>query len=995
MAYIQLPCIRGCRPAGDRGTALLTRGPLGSATLRTGLWISVIICVAWGAQAQSTGKIAGVLQEAATEGPLPGASVYLEENTNLGTLTAPDGSYVILGVPPGTYTLIMSFVGFATIRHEDVQVFSGRTTFVDGSLREEVVEGEEIVVSAERPIVIRDRTSTVSYVDQAAIERLPVQELGELVQFQPGVVTGAGGGLHFRGGRERETAYIIDGIPVQNVFSQSGGNSVDVEVQSVQELQVFTGTFDAEFGGAQSGIVSVTTRDPSRTLTGQLRLQTGDFYAQNEDIFIGGTDIDPVATKGAALTLSGPILGENLGFFFSGRFEDRAGALKGERRFTAEDGFIIDTYRRWYRDVYQPDDTRLISLDTARTPTGTPILRADGNPWTFSSGDGEIVRMEWRRSLTLNPKIVFRPASRLHVTYSALYNRWQGQGYNNGRRYAPDNRSTSYFSSLAHILSVKQTLGSNKVLAARASYKTFSSTSYAFESISDPRIQYISASDDGTGYSLGATDNGEGKSAETQVIASGDFTWQINPRNEFKTGVQFRHNAYVIEDLDRSWVHRDNPDSLFLALTYPPAADYPNFADYAEAVRQLLPALVPELARYAVDDRFEQAPVEFAAFAQNKLEFDRRLVIKLGARFEYFDVRENRLIDPRTPTDRIGRTDNFEPTPIKMYLSPRVGISYPISERGAFRVAYGHFVQMPAYREMFKNPVFATINVGRLEGRSVGNPDLEPERTIKYEMGLQQQLSASIGLDINLFYKNIRNLLGTEILGTLDNVQYTRTVNRDYGLVRGGTISLVTRPEGLLLNATMDLTYSDARGSSSSPGDVANIVIAGRSGEVGDLFLERQIIPLNWDQTLTLNASANIGRADNWSVGFISQLATGQPYTPTFLDPNLDFPDNEFDNALKKPVLFTFDLTAEKRLTAGRFSYGLRIQVENVFNYLNELYVDSVSGRSGQIIRLPVVQADRDMVNDYVGLFTSQEADSIPNWYSSPRKILFAVTVNF
>ena len=184
----------------------------------------------------------------------------------------------------------------------------------------------------------------------------------------------------------------------------------------------------------------------------------------------------------------------------------------------------------------------------------------------------------------------------------------------------------------------------------------------------------------------------------------------------------------------------------------------------------------------------------------------------------------------------------------------------------------------------------------------------------------------------------------------------------------------------------MDLTYSDARGSSSSPGDVANIVIAGRSGEVGDLFLERQIIPLNWDQTLTLNATANFGRPDNWSVGFISQLATGQPYTPSFLDPNLDFPDNEFDNALKKPVLFTFDLTAEKRISLGRFSYGLRVQVENVFNYLNELFVNSVSGRSGQIIRLPVVQADRDMVTDYVGLFSRQEADNIPNWYSGTQK---------
>ena len=966
-----------------------------SALQRGGLWLCVMAWVVLGVQAQSTGKISGTIIDAATETALPGASVYLEENINLGTLTSLDGSYVLLGVPPGTYTLIMSFVGFATVRHENVQVFSGRTTAIDGVLREEVIQGEEIVVSAERPIVVRDRTSTVSFVDQAAIERLPVQELAELVQFQPGVVTSASGGLHFRGGRERETAYIIDGIPVQNVFAQSGGNSVDVEVQSVQELQVFTGTFDAEFGGAQSGIVNVTTRDPSQRLEGKLRLQVGDFYSNNEDIYIGGNSFDPISTNGAALTLSGPIIGDKVGFFLTGRYEDRTGALKGERRFTAEDGFIIDTYRRWYRDVYQPDDTRLIALDSARTPRGVPIIGPNGSPLTFSSGDRAIVAMQWRQSLTLNPKIVLRPASRLHITYSALYNKWQGQGYSNGRRYAPDNRSTQYFTSLAHILSAKQTIGNNKVLAIRGSYKTFSSASYAFESMRDPRIQYISATDDATGYSLGATDNGEGRSSERQIIASGDFTWQVNSRNEFKTGFQFRHNAYVVEDLDRNWVHRDNEDSLFIALTYPPAQDYPNFADYAEAVRQLLPVLVPELARYAVDDRFEQDPIEFAAFAQNKFEFDRRLVVKLGVRYEYFNVRELRLLDPRTPTDRIGRADNFDATPVKMYLSPRVGISYPISERGAFRVAYGHFVQMPAYREMFKNPVFASINVGRLEGRAVGNPDLQPERTIKYEMGLQQQLSESIGLDINLFYKNIRNLLGTEILGTLDNVQYTRTVNRDYGLVRGGTIALVTRPEGLLLNASLDLTYSDARGSSSSPGDVANIVIAGRSGEVGDLYLERQIIPLNWDQTLTLNASANLGRVNNWSVGFISQVASGQPYTPVFLDPNLDFPDNEFDNALKKPLLFTFDLTAEKRLNIGRLSYGIRIQVENVFNYLNELYVDSVSGRSGQIIRLPVVQADRDRVNEYVGLFSSQEADTIPNWYSSPRKVLFAITVGF
>jgi outer membrane receptor protein involved in Fe transport len=302
---------------------------------------------------------------------------------------------------------------------------------------------------------------------------------------------------------------------------------------------------------------------------------------------------------------------------------------------------------------------------------------------------------------------------------------------------------------------------------------------------------------------------------------------------------------------------------------------------------------------------------------------------------------------------------------------------------------------MPAYREMLKNPIFSTINVGRLENRSVGNPDLDPERTIKYEMGLQQQVTDFIGVDINLFYKNIRNLLGTEIISTLDNVLYTRTVNRDYGLIRGGTFSIVTRPVGILLGASFDVTYSDARGSSSSADDVANVVIAGRSGEVGEFFLERNVAPLNWDQTWTSNLSANLGRANNWSLGFIGQLASGQPYTPAFLDPNKNFPDNEFENSERKPLLLTLDLNAEKRFQIGGAAYGIRLQVNNVFNHLNEFVVDNISGRAGDIIRLPVVQRDRNLVTDYVGLFTRAEDDTNPQWYTAPRQILLALTMNF
>lgn len=943
--------------------------------------------------AQSTGKISGRITDMAGE-PLPGASIYLDQDNFMGTVTDADGRYFLLSVPPGTYTIVMSYVGFSTVRHESVEVYSGRTTELNGQLAEEIFEGQEIVVTAERPIVVRDRTSSVSFVNRESIEKLPVQEVGDLVKFQPGVVAG-NGGFHFRGGRTRETAYLIDGIPVQDVFNQGGGNTVDVEVQAIQELQVFTGTFDAELGGAQSGIVSITTRDPSDKLEGTIRMQTGGYASFSDDIYLNGDTFDPTESRDLSFSLSGPIRGSKIGFFLNGRYEDSVGHLKGIRRFTSRDALTIESYRRWYRDVYEPDDTRLIALNEAVSPVGDPITYGDGSPILFATGDGESVDMSWSKRWTITPKLVMRPGSRSKLTFSTVFNRAEGQGYSHSRRFAPDNRSTGYSNSITAIAGWQQTFGDDKVWNLNASWKTAESESYAFESMDDPLIQYLSATDDVTGISMGATDNGESRSTEEQIILKSDFLWQINSWNEVKAGFFYRKNTFVIEDLDRSWVYAGDRDSLFQTLTYPNGLAYSNFEDYLSEVESRLPVLVPELEEFAVNDRFDQSPREWAAFMQDKLEFRSQLVIKAGLRYERFKVNERRLIDVRTPTDRIGRSDNFEDTPAKSYLSPRLGISYPISSTGAFRVAYGHFVQMPAYREMFKNPIFEEINVGRLEGRQVGNPDLKPERTIKYEMGLQQQLTDFLGVDVNLFYKNIRNLLGIEILGTLDNVQYTRTVNRDYALVRGGTLAFAVRPVGMLLGAGLDITYSDARGSSSNPFDVADVVIAGRSGEVGDLFVERQVIPLTWDQRLTTNLSVNVGRAGDWSVGMISQLATGQPYTPSFLDPTVQFPSNEFENAETKPTVFTFDLTAEKRFSAGNFDYAVRLQVNNVFNYLNERTVDSVSGRAEQIVRLPSVQADRDTVREYVGLFGLDQDDARPHWYSTPREILLAFTLSF
>ena len=191
------------------------------------------------------GKISGTVVESDTQEPLAGVTVYIN-SIQRGVTTDAEGRYTLLSIPSGIYEVSFSFIGFATQKVQNVLVNSGRTTVVSVELSMEVVLGEEIIVQAERPIVKKDQTSSVSFIGKETIEELPILEVGDLIKFQPGVVTTSDGGFSFRGGRTREVAYIVDGVPVQDTYSQSGSNTIYVEVQSVQELQVLTGTFDAE-----------------------------------------------------------------------------------------------------------------------------------------------------------------------------------------------------------------------------------------------------------------------------------------------------------------------------------------------------------------------------------------------------------------------------------------------------------------------------------------------------------------------------------------------------------------------------------------------------------------------------------------------------------------------------------------------------------------------------------------------------------------------------
>ena len=220
-----------------------------------------------------SGKIAGQILDEESSEPLPGVSVYISD-IDRGAVSDVDGFYTIASVPVGTYAIRFSFVGYQAVLVQDVEVSTNQTTEIDVELLDSVVEGGEVIVQAERPIVQKDRTSSVSYLRSETIEKLPATQVSDLVRFQPGVVSTSDGGFSFRGGRTREVAYVVDGIPVQDIYSQSGGNTVNLELESINEIQVLTGTFDAELGGAQSGVVNISTRNPTDEFRARMLVQS-------------------------------------------------------------------------------------------------------------------------------------------------------------------------------------------------------------------------------------------------------------------------------------------------------------------------------------------------------------------------------------------------------------------------------------------------------------------------------------------------------------------------------------------------------------------------------------------------------------------------------------------------------------------------------------------------------------------------------------------------
>ncbi|MCA1803336.1 MAG: TonB-dependent receptor [Rhodothermaceae bacterium] len=203
-----------------------------------------------------TGRIDGTVIDGENGEPMIGVNVAIEGTTQ-GAITNLDGYFTIINVRPGEYTLRASMIGFSTLVVQDVRVNIDQTTTVDFELTEQVIEGAEVVVRAERPVVERDVSSSRVNLSKEQIENLPVSDITSVVGLQAGIQ-----GLTVRGGSSDQLSFMVNGLSMRDERDNTPYTAISFT--AISDVQIQTGGFNAEYGNVRSGIVNVITKEGQR-----------------------------------------------------------------------------------------------------------------------------------------------------------------------------------------------------------------------------------------------------------------------------------------------------------------------------------------------------------------------------------------------------------------------------------------------------------------------------------------------------------------------------------------------------------------------------------------------------------------------------------------------------------------------------------------------------------------------------------------------------------
>ena len=921
------------------------------------------------------GKLRGRVTDSQSGEPLIGANVVIE-GTSLGASSDINGDYIILGVPPGVYSVRTSYIGYAPVTISNVRVGSNITETLDFQLTSSTIQVEAVEVFADRPLIQKNTTNTVRVTTTEDIKNLPFRGLQNILALQAGVVQ-KDNNLYVRGGRAGEVAYFIDGAAVTNpVFNTE---NVSVIQEAIEELQLQAGGYTAELGGSNSAVARTTLRSGGTSYHGSLDYQTDDFAGPGNS-FLGTSAF---GYRNAVLTVGGPVPSmSNIRFFvaaqhnylrqrspmflspfkFEGLVEDGSGnrpagtLLPNEGTLEFKENYLYNNPQE--NNVVQGNVIFDMSPFKIKAEGSYGLLETNTRGdwpgalyWFYAQNRN---RLQQTQTMFGNVRLthVLNPTTFYEIGVSA-----QSRDFREFDRDFGQNWMAYMDSSANAALGDEYDVFQSKYQGPQ-DYKIIDAFSLAHEN---------------------APNNFFAKNNQFSIGASADFTSQMTGNWELKAGGR----------LDRWTVRNFSVGSIENYLRYRFGEDGKSPKSIAngdwvdEHERRVLLSKRGTINHYGYDvdgkrsdDGFDAAPQPMfaSAYVQNRFEY-RDLVLNFGVRYEYFD--KDRATFP-SPEDYVSTSFNqsldiideaklVESDPFQLVL-PRISFSFPVTENTVFYAQYGKYAQMPSLNRLYvgntsQSRTVSPVTRGNAYLTYVGL-FMQPERTTQYELGIRQLLSDNFAFTLTGFYKDLKDQLATRLYAPTGNRLFIAYLNQDFGTTKGLELTLELRRTNRL-STKVNYTLSDARGTGSNPnasqgaieqniGRPINIIgpLVHNQTHRGTLMLDYRwgkgdggavLEGLGFNALLTFNSGHNYTK-----IRPLSELGQSNPWTvgvEPLIDPRASFPVEPV-NASTTPWVFNVDVNVSKVFYLANVTAELYVNVLNLFNSKQVLNVYPTTGTS-------------------------------------------------
>jgi len=1033
----------------------------------------------------TTAKLAGVVADA-DGNPLVGANVVVE-GSNLGAATDELGRYYILDVPVGTYDLRAEYIGFTTVIESGVRTSVGFTTSVDFNLDVAAVAGQAVTVTRERPLINPNATNTTRVVDKELIDAFAVRGVANIVNLQTGVVNG-----YFRGSRSGDSRYFIDGVPVKDVYG--GGNILSGNSQAaLQEISVQTGGFSAEYGGANGGIVNITTKTGGSDWSSRVGFETS--LGADPD-----TDPDKLYTDGYQninFDFGGPI-NDNMKVYLSVESREFGGSVSysyypmmdaaAMTELPADYEYSADSEGVW--DVRYIGTEDLGGFEFSLDENGNKIHHIEAvirdnqtDPDLLAAGVADydttfVSYSNYRRMygqqpqddsqrVTVNGNMTmdFGPL-RLKLgtqaydfeghsfSWSNVYGGTDGSFYNEAdfamgylnARYTIS--PLSYIKGSLSQQTYETVSGNENYLTDIEAYgrrtKAFGSANYykrdrtGFNPIAPDEFFGVSG--------FGSQTTGYNTRKTTTNTLSFDYTNQIG-YNELKLGASIDNHEISRYGLTASGVARaiaqvdtnyDGVASDAEIDAFDPdngAADW-RFINYRSLYVTNIGYNIygdEYNGSYRQDDHMlaPAEPTQSRFYIQDKLEF-KDVVVQLGVSYEEIDTG---AMAPDSDNDGYGDSDGFN----NLYFDrqrvnrngdgngnhvwkkvkketathPRVGVSFPVSDRTVFRANYGtHWQTVPmSYLFLSDSQLSADILAGNATASE--NPALKPERSTQYEIGIEQRIGAFASMKVEGFYKESKDYLTlanrTEAFtntGGADTQQnWAQYLNGDVMVSQGLTTNFeMRRTRGLYAQA--NYTYSEARGTGSRGNQNFYITWIGT-----DDGYPKAMNLLDYDQTHTANVILDwrspdaTGALANTGFNAVMSFGSGTRFTPsqiysTVFENRWEFPEGPV-NSGTLPAYTNLDLRIDRAINIGGITANAYV---SIFNALDSEQVNDVYHGTGNVAEDGWVATESGQQWLANRLSTNPDVDAAamyqdniaaPGRWNRPRTVRVGLNVSF